>query len=106
MPYLINRLITWIIPSSSLERVIKSAESFDDRLGVSHGDSQPRVLDHGKIVVSVPAADHLVRGQPDAVQQLLQRFCLVDIAGHDLQEERLGTVDVQQTVVLRLQRLP
>ena len=62
---------------------------FDRSLGVCHGDSQPGVLNHGNIIVAVAAAYHLVRGQPDAVQKLLEGIRLVDMLGHDFQEKRL-----------------
>ena len=75
---------------------------FYDGLGIFHGNAQAGVFDHGNIVVAVAAADHGIGGQPETVEQLLQRVGFVNILRHNFQEERFGEIDVQQAAELIL----
>ena len=75
-----------------------------DTLGIFHSYAKTGIFNHGYIVITVSAADHLVCSHSDAVQQLLQGIGLIDLLGHNLQKEGLGTVYVQESVKTFFQR--
>ena len=64
----------------------------DGRLGICHGDAKPGGFYHSQVIVSVSAADHLVRSHADPAQETQQRMCFVNSPRHDLQEERIRAV--------------
>ena len=69
------------------------------RLCVSHGYAQSGVFDHGYVIVAVSAADHFIRSHSETVEQLLEGSGFVDILGHDLKKEGLGSVNAQKAVI-------
>ena len=71
---------------------------FDGGLCVCHGNAESCGLDHGDVVVAVSAADHLFGGQSDACEEFRKGVCLIDVLRHDFEEERVGAVDVEQSV--------
>ena len=72
------------------------------RLGIGHCNAQPCKFDHGQIVKSVAAADHVFGSQSQMTEELLQSISLIDIPGHDLKKKWLGQINIQQILILLL----
>ena len=52
----------------------KVGRFFDDRLGIFHCHSKSCIFDHGQVIVSVSAADHLVCIEPEGVEELPESY--------------------------------
>ena len=93
MPFLSHKLIDYMKHAVFVVGLCDKIRLFQyGRLCIGHGDAKSGRLDHCDIVVSIAAADHLIRRKAAAGQKAEKRMGLIDARRHDLQKERIGAV--------------